>query len=100
MKKYWQLIFVILIAVCFTQCIPKGNHNFVSEEQIVNIYSQIDIPAEFNEINSYNTARQESSTSSHFYKSSLSYSEVKDYFNCKPPVIDTNSDYSLRAEFL
>jgi len=80
MKNHWQLIFVILMAVCSTQCIPKGNHTFVSAEQMKNIYSQIDIPSDFTEIDSHSTTRQESSVSSHFYKSSVSYSKVKDYF--------------------
>ena len=69
-------------AVFSIQCvIEKGNHNFVPLEQLENVYSQIDIPSDFKEIDSSGWARKEDSLSNHFYKSSLSYSEVKGYFN-------------------
>lgn len=64
------------------QCIvEEGNHIFVPLEQLQSIYSEIDIPSEFKEIDSHNNTRQQDSLTSRFYKSSLTYPEVKKYFN-------------------
>jgi len=82
MKKQLYLMLVILLAFFSTQCrFEEKNHIQVPLEQVQNLYAQIDLPSGFQEIDSHSNAKRESTITSHFYKSSLPYSEVISFFN-------------------
>ncbi len=79
------------------QCVMKENHSFVSEQQLNNIYSEINLPVDFQQIDSSITTRRESNLETHFYKSSLSYSEAKEFFTTS--LADKNWIYDKEEMF-
>jgi hypothetical protein len=82
MKYHWRLILIILAGILSIECTFEENkHTFVPLEQVQNIYSQIELPSDFQEIDSNSSARRQSSLTSHFYKSSLPYLAAKNFFN-------------------
>lgn len=82
MRKHLYLMLVLWLVFFSTQCVfEERNHIYVPLEQVQNLYAQIDLPTDFQEIDSNNNAKRQSTITSHFYKSSLPYSEVKSFFN-------------------
>jgi len=74
------LLTAILLVIFQSQCVEK-NKPAITLDQIQKVDREISKPPEFKEIDLNQNFRPNNAVITRFYKSSLKYEEVKEYFN-------------------